>query len=236
MQNGTIRVLATCVAFGVLILATAPSASARGGGHHGGVVGGYHGGGGGYHGGVGGGYHGGVVRGYQGGSDHSDFVSGLSGYGRAGLRRYAFRRRLLPFLFSDIFAFTLWPYEYYNPFWDLGTNFALASVFAPGTYFAPGYVPYWYGGLPNIYYSAEGDELAQANALAMEGCGGLALSTLPAQRIRQIVRPTAEQETVLDDLISASSKAKEIIEASCPNEIPLTLLAGLMPPKNDLRR
>ncbi|MGA9206207.1 MAG: Spy/CpxP family protein refolding chaperone, partial [Terriglobales bacterium] len=162
---------------------------------------------------------------------------GLFGYGNAGFRRYAFRRGwwwagpvFLPFLLGDIFAFALWPYDYYNPFWTLSANFALASVFAPGSYFAPGYLPYWYGGLPNIYYSAEGDELAQANAVAMQSCGALApdVSTLPAQRIRQkIVRPTAEQEMALDDLTSASSKAKEIISASCPKEIPLTPLSRL---------
>ena len=64
----------------------------------------------------------------------------------------------------------------------------------------------------------------------MQSCGALApdVSTLPAQRIRQkIVRPTAEQEMALDDLTSASSKAKEIISASCPKEIPLTPLSRL---------
>jgi LTXXQ motif family protein len=264
VRNSAIRAIGICAVLGMLIVATATSASAqghRGGGYHGGIGvgirGGYHGGiGGGYHAGVSGGspsgvngsYHGGVGGAYYGGHYHGDIVGGggiigryATGTGRhaladhlfgdAGFRRYAFRHGrwwagpvFLPFLFGDIFAFALWPYDYYNPFWTLGDNFALATIFAPGAYFFPGYVASLYGGLPNIYYyGAEGDELVQANAIALQSCGALApdVSSLPA-RIRQIVRPTAEQEMALDDLISASSKAKEIIVGSCPKEIPLT--------------
>jgi hypothetical protein len=208
------------------------------GGFHGGISGGYHPGvSDGYPGGAGGGYHGDVI----GGSHSGGIIGRYPGMGRsafagrvfgdAGFRRYAFRHGrwwagpvFLPFLLGDVFAFALWPYDYYNPFWTLGDNFALASVFAPGTFFTPGYVAYLDGGLPNIYYyGAEGDELAQANAVALQSCGALApdVSSLPA-RIRQIVRPTAEQQMALDDLISASSKAKELILGSCPKEIPLT--------------
>jgi hypothetical protein len=201
-----------------------------GGYHGGGVSGGYHGGsGGGYHGDIVGGSHSGGTIGRYPGMGHYAFPDRV--FGDAGFRRYAFRHGrwwagpvFLPFLLGDVFAFALWPYDYYNPFWTLGDNFALASVFAPGTYFTPGYVAYLYGGPPDIYYSgAEVDELAQARAVALQSCGAFApdVSSLPA-RIRQIVRPTAEQEMALDDLISASSNAKELISGSCPKEMPLT--------------
>jgi hypothetical protein len=247
VRSRAIRIPAACAVLGVLMAAPATSASVqghRGGGHHAGVSGGIHSGvKGGYQRSINGGSHGGVSGGY-----HGDIVTGGGIIGRnpaglerhafsdhvfadAGFRRYAFHHGrwwagpvFLPFLLGDIFAFTLWPYDYYNPFWTLGDNFTLVSVFAPGTYFIAGYIASLYGSPSDIYYhGSEGEELTQANAVALQNCGVLApdMSNLPA-RIRQIVRPTAEQEKTLDDLISASSKAKEIIVGSCPKEIPLT--------------
>jgi LTXXQ motif family protein len=60
-------------------------------------------------------------------------------------------------------------------------------------------------------------------------CGGFApgVTSFPIDPIRQAIHPTGEQITFLDDLADASSKASAILNASCPNEPPLTPLARL---------
>jgi len=60
-----------------------------------------------------------------------------------------------------VVSFVFWPYDY--AFWTFGSDFILASIFAPGPYFGLeygygldyyGYGPEYYGnaGVPNIYY------------------------------------------------------------------------------------
>jgi hypothetical protein len=154
-----------------------------------------------------------------------------------------------PFLFGDIASFVLYPYDYYDPFWAFGPDFVLASIFAPGPHFGPdyGYGPdyYAYEGFPGIYYGGgygyagghhvtksrrlERAALAQTNVEAMQSCRGLApgVADLPIEQIRQVVRPTAEQDAALDDLSSASSKVTAMVEESCPKEIPLTPVGRL---------
>jgi hypothetical protein len=54
-----------------------------------------------------------------------------------------------------------------------------------------------------------------------------AFSSLPAERIEQTVRPTEGQTGLLDALRSASSKASADLQASCPAEVPQTLVERL---------
>ena len=158
-----------------------------------------------------------------------------------------------PFLLGDIFSFALWPYGSYDPFWAYGSDFFLASIFAPGPYFGPeyGYGPGYYGsggyyayagssgGSPNIYYGRSAgtpaltpqdrQALAETNTQAVQSCGGLApgVSDLPIAQIKGAVQPTAEQSAALDELNAALSKASDIVAASCPQEVPLTPVGRL---------
>jgi len=147
-----------------------------------------------------------------------------------------------PFLYGDLFSYALWPGGYYNPFWDYGPDFVLASIFAPGPYFGfdYGYGPDYYGytGSPDVYYGSAGTPylrradrraLARTDAAAAQSCSGLApgVNDLPIARIERMVRPTAEQAALLDDLSAAASKASDVVEASCPTDIPLTPIARL---------
>ena len=157
-----------------------------------------------------------------------------------------------PFLYGDVFSFVFWPYDYYDPFWYFGPDFLLASIFAPGPYFGPdfGYAPDYYGyeEFPNFIYSYSGisgapgggrpakaatraqrETLAETNAAAVESCSGLGpdVAGLPIDRVRRIIHPTADQDTLLDDLNAASSKAGDVLKASCPSVIPLTPLGRL---------
>lgn len=159
-----------------------------------------------------------------------------------------------PFLYGDVFAFTFWPYDYYDSFWAVGVDFLLASIFAPGPYFGldygywPDYYPYEafppiaaYGGggssaaatgntQPVVKMSpTDREALAETNAAANQSCSGVApdVAGLPVDQIRRAVRPTADQENALNDVDSASTKASEVIKASCPSEVPLTPITRL---------
>jgi hypothetical protein len=63
----------------------------------------------------------------------------------------------------------------------------------------------------------------------IQSCGGFApgVTDFPIDRIRGAINPTGSQITLLDDLAAASSKASAILNASCPNQPPLTPLARL---------
>ena len=136
-----------------------------------------------------------------------------------------------PFLLGDIFSYALWPYDYYYPFWSYGT----AYDYDYGPY-VPAYRYYGYSDLSNIYGytgttgSSRNDTHAnQIPPEVTQSCGGFApgVTSFPIDRIRQAIHPTGEQITFLDDLATASSKASAVLNASCPNQPPLTPLARL---------
>jgi hypothetical protein len=76
---------------------------------------------------------------------------------------------------------------------------------------------------------ADREARAETNTAALESCTGLTpdVTSLPIDQIRQIVHPTADQETALDNLSAAVSQAREIIKSSCPVSVPLTPIARL---------
>jgi hypothetical protein len=143
------------------------------------------------------------------------------------------------FIFASIFA--------------PGPYFGLDYGYGPDYYGAD----YGYSGLPSIYYNNyqgggggtassqsatrtaatigapadQGDRqaLAETNTAAIESCTGLApgVTNLPIDQIRQAIHPTADQQNMLDELNTASSKASDIIKASCPTSVPLTPVGRL---------
>ena len=136
-----------------------------------------------------------------------------------------------PFLLGDVFSYALWPYEYYYPFWSYGT--AYDYDYAP---YVPAYRHYGYGDPSNIYgdTGATGDtrydtHAHQTSPDVTQSCGSFApgVTDLPIDRIRQAIDPTGEQITLVDDLATASSKASAVLNASCPNQPPLTPVARL---------
>jgi hypothetical protein len=48
---------------------------------------------------------------------------------------------------------------------------------------------------------------------------------LPAQRIEQVVQPTAQQQSAFDDLKKAAQKAGDQLQASCPTAVPKSPVA-----------
>jgi hypothetical protein len=134
-----------------------------------------------------------------------------------------------PYLYGDIFSFAFWPYGYYDPFWAMGPDFLLASIYAPGPYYGPSYGS---AGTPDVYYGAtraDRQAVAQNNAAAAQSCNGLApgVSGLPIAQIKRTVRPTGDQLANLDALNTASANANKAVAASCPDQVPLTPVARL---------
>jgi len=133
-----------------------------------------------------------------------------------------------PFLLGDVLSCAFWPYVYCYPFWSYGTAFAYD--------YGP-YVPaYGYSGTSNIYGAAEstGDSRRDARsnpipADVTQSCGGFApgVTSFPIDRIRRDIQPTGDALVALDQLADASSKASDVLNASCPREPPLTPLARL---------
>jgi hypothetical protein len=133
-----------------------------------------------------------------------------------------------PFLLGDVLSCAFWPNFYCYPFWSYGTAFAYD--------YGP-YVPaYGYRGTSNIYGSAEGTgysrRAAPSNPIpadVTQNCGGFApgVTSFPIDQIRREIQPTGDALVALDQLAGASSKASDVLNASCPREPPLTPLARL---------
>ena len=59
------------------------------------------------------------------------------------------------------------------------------------------------------------------------GCRNRAIPNWPTAQLQRTLHPTPAQQTALDALQDAAGKAKDILEASCPTEMPATPLARL---------
>ena len=123
-----------------------------------------------------------------------------------------------PYFFGNLFAFTLWPYPYFDPFWAYGDFFVWDALFWPGPYYGYGrayaygpdyndiYGGYAYGGptrtrtarhvAPEVTGSIPNQtDLAQS-------CGGLApgVTDLPVDRIETTMHLIGDQLKALDEL------------------------------------
>jgi LTXXQ motif family protein len=146
------------------------------------------------------------------------------------------------------------PFWAYGPEFIFASIFAPGPYFGLDYGYGPDYYyggDYGYAGLPNIYYNSyqggaagsrrargqyaaktdqtDREALAETNTAAVQSCTGLApgVTNLPIDQIRQTVHPTADQQAALDDLNAASSKASDVIQASCPTSVPLTPVGRL---------
>jgi LTXXQ motif family protein len=144
-----------------------------------------------------------------------------------------------PFFYGDIWSFALWPYDYYDSFWDYDVGSIVGSIYWPGPPLATNtfYDVYGYKSFdndgrargPGVISRVNPDETAISKSGTVEACGGLApgVTDLPMQRIERSIHPTGTQATGLEHLKAASSQANDILKASCPSQIPLTPLGRL---------
>jgi hypothetical protein len=140
-----------------------------------------------------------------------------------------------PYLYGDALSFALWPDDVYDSFFGYGPDYLLSSIFWPGP-LADGYAPIFdvYGTPPEAsryygYYHRRHQEADDEAAQSDATCKGLApgIADLPIDQIARVIKPTDQQQKILTDLQTASTKADGILSASCPSEAPLTPVGRL---------
>jgi len=138
-----------------------------------------------------------------------------------------------PYAYNDCIDYVLWPYAY-DTFWPYAFDDVFQGIY--GAYAPQYYAPedvYAYAGAPGssaTYASATG---VSRRSAALPGgsqiCSGQAqgLTDFPIERIAQQINPDQHQQALLDDLKAATIKAVNILQATCPNELPSTPTARL---------
>ncbi len=143
-----------------------------------------------------------------------------------------------PYAYGDVFAFALWPYDYYDPFWDYGPDWILSSLFwplgEPGYYYGPGNGVYDYGDIYGVRTARATSGTATASAIPVsqqqDACGSLApgVAQFPVARLEKVIAPsTDEQRAALKDLNAAIARGADTMKQACPAAAPLTPPAKL---------
>jgi LTXXQ motif family protein len=146
-----------------------------------------------------------------------------------------------PYFYGDLFAFTFWPWDYYDPFWTYEDNFIWDALFWPGPDYPyeTGYFDidgnYAYSGAARTRLArrSNGDReitgsTTKSNDLT-QTCSGVApgVTDIPFDYIEQTIKPTEEQLKALAALKVASSQGSDALRASCSSEVMLTPLGRL---------
>lgn len=175
--------------------------------------------------------------------------SGLASAGDQRRRRYHFGRVIgflgpvfWPYAYDDFFDYTFSPYAY-DTFWPNAYDDVLDGIYgayapdyadnatdsgdpAAGTADVPGGTAYVYGDGTSAWVMRGGSPSGAAApaAGATQICSGKAkgLTDFPVQRIAQQVKPSPDQQALLDDLKAATTKALDDLRAACPDDLPST--------------
>ena len=127
-----------------------------------------------------------------------------------------------PYAYDDFYDYAFWPQEYDDyAFWPAAYDDLFASVF-------------WNPGTEDIYASVGAPEgrrgargaasVDQVYRTAAASCraGDPGLAQWPVEEIAQVVRPTSDQQKLLDDLKAASARAVKLLQTACPATQPST--------------
>ena len=128
-----------------------------------------------------------------------------------------------PYAYNDVFYYAFWPDAYDPAYWAYAYDDLFDGVFFPD-------------GAPHATYAAEGPYISSTTGSARASTPGqLARATQefcaeqakgvtqwPFEKIAQAVRPTHEQQSLLDGLEKAAGDAAAQLEQSCPDIVPLT--------------
>lgn len=118
-----------------------------------------------------------------------------------------------PYAYDDFVDYTFYPYAY-DAFWPHAYEDLYDGMF--GAY-AQGY-----GGT----YAAVGRGAASggSRSVSTDLCSGqtAGLTDWPIERIAQTIEPNDAQRAALDELKTATAKALDVLNASCPSELPST--------------
>jgi len=136
-----------------------------------------------------------------------------------------------PYAYDDFVNYTFSPYAY-DTFWPYAYDDVYAGIYG-------GYAPEYYASQDAYAYAgssaservyARSERVASTSGTAPASsareriCSGEAqgLTDFSIQKIADQVQPTADQQKLLDDLKAATVKAVEVMQATCPAELPST--------------
>jgi hypothetical protein len=136
-----------------------------------------------------------------------------------------------PYAYDDFVNYTFSPYAY-DTFWPYAFDDVYAGIYggyAP-EYYAPEDAYAYAGSAASARAYARSERVASTRGAAPASsareriCSGEAqgLTDFSIQKIADQVQPTADQQRLLDDLKAATIKAVEVMQATCPAELPST--------------
>ncbi|MBV8699789.1 MAG: Spy/CpxP family protein refolding chaperone, partial [Bradyrhizobium sp.] len=136
-----------------------------------------------------------------------------------------------PYAYDDFVNYTFSPYAY-DTFWPYAYDDVYAGIYggyAP-EYYAPQDAYAYAGSSASERAYARSERVASTSGTAPASsareriCSGEAqgLTDFSIQKIADQVQPTADQQRLLDDLKAATVKAVEVMQATCPAELPST--------------
>ena len=134
-----------------------------------------------------------------------------------------------PYLYSDFFDYTFFPYAYDEGYWAYAYDDFIDGVFfAYGSPYAsdPGASPLAQLG-PPVTTGSTSRASVEANPRLRQTVDQVcnpagALTAWPFRQIESAVRPTADQRKLLDDLKAAASEAADAFKSSCRTDFALT--------------
>ncbi len=158
-----------------------------------------------------------------------------------------------PFAWGDMWSFAWWPYATTAPFWNYNVDYIMGGLFWPnGAYAWPsgGYgATAWTQTDSDYTYARQSHQdiyaAGPANGTAgssnkgsvaddsqnqdVATCSGFApgVSGFPIDKIQASVKPEGAQLADLKALKAASTRAEDILKASCPSSPPLTPVGRL---------
>lgn len=125
----------------------------------------------------------------------------------------------LPYIYSDLFDYTFFPYAYDQGYWAYAYDDFFDSMFWAygGPYSDPGFA----APLPRGSGPARVSPQTR-NAIAQACAPDKGLTAWPFQRIESAIKPTADQQKLLDRVRAAAGEAADAFKSSCSTDFALT--------------
>jgi LTXXQ motif family protein len=115
-----------------------------------------------------------------------------------------------PYAYDDFFDYVFWPYAY-DDFWPYAYEDVYYGIYGSYAYVDPG---------ARTARPRRAPDDSERRVIGVCSENAPELTAWPIERIAQVVEPTDAQRAALDELKGSTSKAIEILRASCPSELP----------------
>jgi hypothetical protein len=130
-----------------------------------------------------------------------------------------------PYAYDDFFDYVFWPYAY-DDFWPYAYEDVYYGIYGSYAYVDPGV---------KAARRRSAPDGSERRVTGVCGENAPALTDWPIERISEVVEPTDAQRAALDELKGSTSKAIEILKASCPSELPSVPTGRLAAMENRLQ-